>query len=325
MEQERGQREALDYMKWLMSVCERCGPDLQIMMGVEGERELEEVILEHLEGYEGSRPVRVGNAAHKQLQLDIYGALVDAIYFLYKTLGWTTKEIYERIVRVCADLVSIVWHLPDSGIWEVRTEPRFFVESRVWCYVALDRSVKLARYLGYDEDAERWEPIMKMIKEEVLSKGWSEEKKAFTMYYGSDELDAANLLMPLVKFLPARHPKVKATIERISQELARDGLVYRYRATGVDGVDGEEGAFLACSFWLVECLIQLGRIAEAERLFSKLLALSNHVGLYAEEVDPDTGEALGNFPQAYTHMGLISTAVHLDEALSRAEAAKSGT
>lgn len=308
-------REALDYMKWFMTICQKPGAELQMMLKVGGERYLAERELSHFEGYEGSRPVRVGNEACKQLQLDVYGALVDAIYFLYRVLGWTTKEVYENIVRGYADFVAKAWRLPDSGAWEMRTEPRYYVESRVWCHVALDRSVKLARYLGYDEDAERWKPIMQEIKKEILSKGWSERKGAFTMYYGNDSLDAANLLMPLVQFLPATHPKVASTIERIRQELSHNGLVYRYRSE--DGLPGGEGAFTVCSFWMVECLVHLGKLEEAERLFNELLKYSNHLGLYSEEVDPETGEALGNFPQAYTHMGLISTAVHLDEALSK--------
>ena len=303
-------REALDYARWLTNLRRHSKEKLQIMMGIGGEREIPETTLDHLEGYRRSSPVRVGNAASKQLQLDVYGILADYVYFLH-TLGWTTGQVYENLVRYSADQALKEWQSPDSGIWEIR-QPKMFVESTMWCYVALDRAIKMARELGYDEDWRRWEPVRKTIKSHILSEGWSEKKKAFAMVFGGEDLDAANLLMPLVGFLPAKDPKMSATIQRIREELSEDDLIYRYRVD--DGQLGKEGTFTVCSFWMVDCLTRLGKLREAEGLLNQLTKRSNHLGLYSEEIDPKTGEALGNFPQAYTHMGLITASVHLEEA-----------
>jgi GH15 family glucan-1,4-alpha-glucosidase len=304
-------REALDYTRWMINVRRHSKEKLQIMMGIGGEREIPEIILDHLEGYRRSSPVRVGNAAYKQLQLDIYGILADSMYYLHRALGWTTKQVYENLVKYSADQAAAEWEKSDSGIWEMR-QARSFVESKMWCYVALDRAMKIARELGYDEDWRRWEPVKKKIKSQILSNGWSTKKKAFTMVLGGDDLDAANLLMPLVGFLPARDPKMTSTIQRIREELSKGDLVYRYNVD--DGQLGKEGAFTVCSFWMVDCLTRLGKLGEAERLLNQLLKRANHLGLYSEEIDPVTGEALGNFPQAYTHMGLITASVRLEEA-----------
>jgi len=303
-------REALDYARWLINLRRHSKEKLQIMMGIGGEREIPETTLDHLEGYRRSSPVRVGNAASKQLQLDVYGILADYVYFLH-TLGWTTGQVYENLVRYSADQAMKEWQNPDSGIWEMR-QPKTFVESTMWCYVALDRSIKMARELGYDEDWQRWEPVRKKIKSQILSEGWSEKKKAFTMVFGGEDLDAANLLMPLVEFLPARDPKMTSTIQRIREELSEGDLIYRYKVD--DGQLGKEGTFTVCSFWMVDSLTRLGKLREAEGLLNQLTKRSNHLGLYSEEIDPKTGEALGNFPQAYTHMGLITASVHLEEA-----------
>ncbi len=319
-------REALDYARWLTNLRRHSKEKLQIMMGIGGEREIPETTLDHLEGYRRSSPVRVGNAASKQLQLDVYGILADYVYFLH-TLGWTTSQVYENLVRYSADQALKEWQSPDSGIWEIR-QPKMFVESTMWCYVALDRAIKMARELGYDEDWQRWEPVRKKIKSHILSEGWSEKKKAFAMVFGGEDLDAANLLMPLVGFLPAKDPKMSATIQRIREELSEEDLIYRYKVD--DGQLGKEGTFTVCSFWMVDCLTRLGKLREAEGLLNQLTKRSNHLGLYSEEIDPKTGEALGglyseeidpktgealgNFPQAYTHMGLITASVHLEEA-----------
>ena len=303
-------REALDYARWLINLRRHSKEKLQIMMGIGGESEIPETTLDHLEGYRRSSPVRIGNAASKQLQLDVYGILADYVYFLH-TLGWTTRQVYENLVRYSADQAMKEWQSPDSGIWEIRQQ-RTFVESTMWCYVALDRASKMARELGYDEDWQRWEPVRKKIKSHILSEGWSEKRKAFTMVFGGEDLDAANLLMPLVGFLPARDPKMTSTIQRIREELSEEDLIYRYKAD--DGQLGKEGTFTVCSFWMVDCLTRLGKLREAEGLLNQLTKRSNHLGLYSEEIDPKTGEALGNFPQAYTHMGLITASVHLEEA-----------
>ena len=304
-------REALDYTRWMINVRRHSKERLQIMMGIGGEREIPEITLDHLEGYRRSSPVRVGNAAYKQLQLDIYGILADSMYYLHRALGWTTKQVYENLVKYSADQAAAEWEKPDSGIWEMR-QARSFVESKMWCYVALDRAIKIARELGYNEDWRRWEPVKKKIKNQILTNGWSTKKKAFTMVLGGDDLDAANLLMPLVGFLPARDPKMTSTIQRIREELSKGDLVYRYNVD--DGQLGKEGAFTVCGFWMVDCLTRLGKLGEAEELLNQLLKRANHLGLYSEEIDPVTGEALGNFPQAYTHMGLITASVRLEEA-----------
>jgi len=303
-------REALDYARWLINLRRHSKEKLQIMMGIGGESDIPETTLDHLEGYRRSSPVRIGNAASKQLQLDVYGILADYVYFLH-TLGWTTRQVYENLVRYSADQALKEWQSPDSGIWEMRQQ-KTFVESTMWCYVALDRASKMARELGFDEDWQRWEPVRKKIKSHILSDGWSEKKKAFTMVFGGEDLDAANLLMPLVGFLPAKDPKMSATIQRIREELSEDDLIYRYKVD--DGQLGKEGTFTVCSFWMVDCLTRLGKLREAEGLLNQLTKRSNHLGLYSEEIDPKTGEALGNFPQAYTHMGLITASVHLEEA-----------
>ncbi|HZY47646.1 MAG TPA: glycoside hydrolase family 15 protein [Candidatus Bathyarchaeia archaeon] len=304
-------REALDYTRWMVNVRRHSKEKLQIMMGIGGEREIPELILDHLEGYRGSSPVRIGNAAYRQVQLDIYGILADSMHYLHRALGWTSKEVYENLVKYSADQAVAEWEKPDSGIWEMR-QARPFVESKMWCYVALDRAIKIARELGYDEDWRRWDPVKKKIKNRILADGWSPKKKSFTMVLGGDELDAANLLMPLVGFLPAKDPKMASTIRHIREELSKDDLVYRYSVD--DGQLGKEGAFTVCSFWMVDCLIRLEKLSEAEGLLNQLLKRGNHLGLFSEEIDPASGEALGNFPQAYTHMGLITAAVRLEEA-----------
>jgi GH15 family glucan-1,4-alpha-glucosidase len=304
-------REALEYTRWMINVRRHSKEKLQIMMGIGGEREIPELTLDHLEGYRRSSPVRIGNAAYRQVQLDIYGILADSMYYLHRALGWTTKQVYENLVKYSADQAAAEWEKSDSGIWEMR-QARPFVESKMWCYVALDRAIKIARELGYDDDWHRWDPVKKKIKTEILSNGWSNKKKAFTMVLGGDELDAANLLMPLVGFLPAKDPKMTSTIQHIREELSKDDLVYRYNVD--DGQMGKEGAFTVCSFWMVDCLTRLGKLGEAEGLLNQLLKRGNHLGLYSEEIDPVTGEALGNFPQAYTHMGLITASVRLEEA-----------
>ncbi|MFQ5998489.1 MAG: glycoside hydrolase family 15 protein [Candidatus Bathyarchaeia archaeon] len=306
--------EADSFLSWFLSIAEKSGVNLQIMYGVEGEMYLGEEELNHFEGYRKSKHVRIGNAAYEQFQLDVYGILVDAAYFSHRYVSARLRDIYEEI-RNIVDFVARLWESPDRGVWELRGEPKHFVHSKMWTWVALDRGVRLANELGYFDDAQRWRPVRENIKNDIMKKGWSTKKKAFTMYYGSDDLDASNLLMPLVKFLPAKHPKMKATIERITEELSEDGLVRRYKSH--DNLEGEEGAFTICSFWLVDCLTKLGRLEEAQNLFEKLLTYANGLGLYSEEIDIKTGESLGNFPQSYTHMALINSAINLNTALSQ--------
>ncbi|MFQ5761850.1 MAG: glycoside hydrolase family 15 protein [Candidatus Bathyarchaeia archaeon] len=305
--------EAASFLSWFLSVARKSGVNLQIMYGVQGEKYLKEEELNHLEGYMKSKPSRVGNAAYEQFQLDVYGIMVDAAYFSHRYVHARLTEIFEEI-RNIVDFVSRVWTHPDRGIWEIRGEPSHHVHSKMWAFVAVDRGVRLARALGYYEDAERWKPIRKKIRNDILEKGWSNEKKAFAMYYGGNHLDASNLLMPLVGFLPATDPRMTATIERTVEDLSKDGLVMRYKID--DNLEGDEGAFIICSFWLVDCLTKLGRLEEAQKLFEKLLTHANHLGLYSEEIGLKTGKALGNFPQAYTHMAFINAAINLDNALT---------
>jgi GH15 family glucan-1,4-alpha-glucosidase len=324
-------QESFEYFQWLLNSIKR-RKNLPVLLPISGKGKVSESELSHLEGYEGSRPVRIGNKAYDQLQLDVYGILIDAVYFLFKYLGVINKETYETLVRDYANVIEKSWKSPDHGIWEIREgSRRRYVESRWWCYVGLDRALKLASYLGYFDDARRWQLLRDRIKAEVIQKGWSKKEKAFMMYYGKDSvLDAANLLMPLVKFLPFDHPKVVSTMEKIRKELTQDKLVFRYSSYAFNDTHAKtsqgtpdrkinkfpEGSFVICTFWLVECLIGLGKIKQAEKLFIKLLNLSNHLGLYSEEIDPRSHELLGNFPQSYAHMGFISAAVHLDKALS---------
>ncbi len=302
------------FLSWFIAASRESGANLQIMYGVEGERYLDEKTLDYLAGYKGSKPVRIGNAAYEQFQLDVYGMVVDAAYFSHIYVSKGLRDLYGDI-RNIVNFVVKFWQSPDSGLWEIRGERRHYVHSKMWAWVALDRGVRLARELGYPEDVARWRPVRKKIKSEIMEKGWSERRKAFTMYYGSDALDASVLMMPLVGFLPANHPRMESTINLIIKELSRDGLVRRYKI--YDNLEGTEGSFLICSFWLVDCLTQLGRLDEAEELLERLISCANKLGLYSEEVNPRNGEALGNFPTAYPHMALISSAISLNTALNR--------
>jgi len=297
---------------------EKLDPDrIPPIVDVHGESVPEEEILDHFEGYRGARPVRIGNDAADQLQWGSYGAMVDGAYFAHRTLGGVDRATYERFVRPAVESVCENWERPDHGIWEVRGGERQFVTSKMWCWVVLDRGIKIARGLGYRDDADRWTDHREAIRAAVLDRGWSEERGSFTITYDNDALDASALLMPLVGFLPADHPKMERTIEVIADELGVGPLLYRYRPEAVvsDPIETGEGVFTTCSFWLVACLVRLGRTEEARRLFEELLDCSNHLGLFAEELSPETGRHLGNFPQAYVHMGLINAAAELDRAL----------
>jgi GH15 family glucan-1,4-alpha-glucosidase len=302
------------FLSWFIGVSGQSGANLQIMYGVEGERYLDEKTLDHLAGYKGSKPVRIGNAAYEQFQLDVYGMVVDAAYFSHAYVSKDLKDLYGDIQNVVNFVVKF-WQNPDSGLWEIRGARRHYVHSKMWAWVALDRGVKLARELGYPDDVARWVPVRKMIKSEIMEKGWSERRNAFTMYYGSDALDASVLMMPIVGFLPANHPRMESTIDQIIKELSHNGFVRRYKI--YDNLDGKEGSFLICSFWLVDCLTQLGRLDDAEKLLNRLIRCANRLGLYSEEIDSRTGAALGNFPTAYPHMALIGSAINLNAALHR--------
>jgi GH15 family glucan-1,4-alpha-glucosidase len=310
--------EARDFARWLEERCRETGPgdpQLQIVYAIDGGRDLTEHDLSHLEGYRGSRPVRTGNGAHGQLQLDVYGEVMDAVYLANKTepVSWDLWSHLRRLLDWLADN----WQQPDEGIWEVRGGRRDFVYSRMMCWVAFERAMRMQAQRGLPGDTIRWREVRDRIYEEIMERGWSEERQAFVQYYGGSVLDASNLLMPLVKFIGPRDPRMLSTLAAIERDLVSDSLVYRYdpSAASDDGLDGAgEGSFSLCSFWLVECLTRAGRTEEARLIFEKMLSYANDVGLFAEEVG-DTGEALGNFPQAFTHLGLISAAWDLNKAL----------
>lgn len=319
-------QEAARYMGFLARVCMEAGSDgsLQIMYGIDGRKQLAEETLDHLDGYRGSKPVRVGNGAYDQLQLDIYGELIDAIYLFDKHGSPISYETWLTVRRL-VDWVCDNWQREDEGVWEVRGGRRHFVYSKLMCWVAIDRGLRLADKRAFPADRGRWRKTRDAIYGEIMDKGWDKERKSFTQAYGSDTLDAANLMMPLVFFLSPTDPRLLSTLDAMMQPphrggLLSNGLVYRYNVEQAsDGLDGEEGTFNICTFWLAEALARTGRfdlqrLEESRLLFEHMLGFANHLGLYAEETG-HRGEALGNFPQAFTHLALISAAFNLDRAL----------
>jgi GH15 family glucan-1,4-alpha-glucosidase len=306
--------EAVDLLHWFEDVsktCKECNRELRIMYGLHGENDLEEYELEHLEGYKGSKPVNIGNGAFDQFQLEVYGELVSTAYELAHRGHQFSQEIAKFIAWV-ADHVVDVWERPDYGIWEVRGEPRHFVYSKVMAWVALDRALLLAKHYGLEGDTDRWKTEMERIREEVMKKGFDKKLNTFVQSYDSKEMDAANLRISLMEFLPATDPRIQGTVNRIMEDLMENDLVYRYISD--DGLPGEEGAFGLCTFWLVDVLALSNRVDEAERIYNNIIDHSNHLGLFAEQIDPETGEFLGNFPQAFTHIGLINSTLYLSYA-----------
>jgi GH15 family glucan-1,4-alpha-glucosidase len=320
--------EAARFRDWLEARwrddCDKASGPLQLMYGVDGRTDLAESTLDHLEGYRGSRPVRIGNAAEEQLQLDIYGELLDAVYLHNKYVEPVSYDGWVRLRRLI-DWLCDNWNQPDEGIWETRRGRQEFVFSKVMCWVALDRSLRLADKRSFPANRGRWLAVRDEIYEQVMAKGWNAERKAFVQAYGGDGLDASLLLMPLTFFMSPSDPRMLATIDAIRKPLSAgglsaDGLVYRYNpAVTAEGKHGHDGTFNMCSFWLVEALTRAGqtdpaRLEDALLLFEQMLAYGNHLGLYAEQTGA-SGEALGNFPQAFTHLALISAAYNLDERL----------
>ena len=299
--------EAHAFMQWLQRTTAGRSQDLQIMYGLGGERLLPEVELHQLDGYRGSKPVRIGNEAAEQFQLDVYGELLDTAW-VYHRRGGSVDEQFWELLRGTVDLVAQRWDEPDQGIWEVRGEPRQFVSSQVMAWVALDRGIRLAERTAFPADVDRWREVRDDIRRRVDHDG-TDESGAFTRAYGDPTMDAANLLIPLVGFVPAGDPRLAATVRRIEEELGVDGLLYRY--LGDDGLPGEEGAWFICSFWLVDALVIIGEVDRAQQLFDRLTGHANDLGLLAEQVDPHTGELLGNFPQGFSHIGLIRAATRL--------------
>jgi len=296
--------EAADFMSFIQSVCTR-DPQLQIMYGIGGEADLPESTLDHLSGYEGARPVRIGNGAAKQRQNDVYGALLDSIYIHERALDGVSDSLYE-LAGAQVEAASAIWGERDQGIWEARGEPRHWVSSKLMCWVALDRGYRLADARGDDERAERWREVADEIKEDILTKGVT-DRGVFRQHYETDALDASNLLIPLVRFLPPDDERVKKTVLAIADELTEHGLVLRYRTGETDdGLSGVEGTFSICSFWLVSALAEIGERERARQLCERLLNMGGALDLYAEEIEPVSGRQLGNFPQAFTHLALIN-------------------
>jgi GH15 family glucan-1,4-alpha-glucosidase len=314
--------EADRFMAWVEQRCNELveGNPLQTVFGIDGIRDLREQTLDHLSGYCGSRPVRIGNGAFEQLQLDIYGALIDAVYLYNKYAQPITSELWKDVRRL-VDWVCDNWQKTDHGIWEPRENPRPLVHSKVMCWVAIDRGLRLAGKRSLPADQTRWLATRDQIYEEIMTRGWNEERKSFVQSYEGTALDASILMMPLVFFMAPNDPRMQSTVDAISRPVSKgglmlDGMLYRYSPDfPKDGLPAGEGTFNVCTFWLVEALTRMGRLGEARWLFEKMLSRANHLGLYSEETSA-CGDQLGNFPQALTHMGLISAAYNLDRALN---------
>ncbi len=306
--------EARAWRKWLLRAVAGHPQELQIMYGLAGERRLTEFEASWLPGYAESRPVRIGNAAHEQFQLDVYGEIIDALHVASR-YGLRADDDAWRVQGVLLDFLESAWDKPDEGIWEVRGPRRPFVHSRMMAWVAVDRAVKAVERTGAEGPVEKWRTLRTRIHDDVCRQGFNPSRGAFVQYYGSDALDAALLLMPLVGFLPATDPRVVGTVEAIQRELMSDGLVKRYLTKdAVDGLPPGEGVFLPCTFWLVDCLEEMGRHEQAHEIFKRLLELRNDVGLLSEEYDPRLKRQLGNFPQAFSHISLINSAYNISTA-----------
>jgi len=308
--------EAASFMEWVQRRCESATAerDVMIMYSIDGNEDIEESILDHLDGYQGSRPVRIGNSAVGQRQLDVYGELMDSVY-LYNREAPISYDLWTGLCKRL-DWLAKHWQEPDEGIWEIRGPRQRFTYSALMTWVAYDRAGRLARDRGLPAPVERWRKLAAAAHRYVQESCWDPELRSYVMYPGSKLLDASVLVMPLVKFAGPTDPRFLSTLDRITAELTSDSLVSRYASTGHDGIADGEGTFSLCSFWYVEALTRAGRVREARMIFEKMLTYANHLGLYAEEVGA-SGEALGNFPQAFTHLALISAAVNLDRALDR--------
>ncbi|WP_347264717.1 glycoside hydrolase family 15 protein [Nitrobacter sp.] len=311
--------EAEAWRQWLLRAAAGRPEQLHIMYGIAGERWLPENEVPWLPGYEESSPVRIGNEAVGQIQLDVYGELIETLHAAREAELAPLAEAW-RLQSVLLDHLETIWRKPDNGIWEVRGEPRAFTHSRLMCWVAFDRAIKSAEHFGLDGPVDRWRELRDMIHADICENGFDPHRNSFTQHYGGKALDASLLLIPQVGFLPADDPRVIGTIRAIEQDLICNGFVLRYSTDQVDdGIGGEEGAFFACSFWLADAYVMLGRIDDASKLFESLLAIRNDLGLLAEEYDPIRKRLVGNFPQGFSHIGLINTAFNLIDASGPAQ------
>ncbi|GET30842.1 glycoside hydrolase family 15 protein [Prolixibacter sp. SD074] len=301
------------YLDFIISLLPEKDERIQIMYGINGEKKLSEKVLKHLKGYEGSCPVRIGNAAYKQKQNDIYGILVDVVYQQFKLFPASLEYSEElwTLVRNVVKMVERNWQKPDKGIWEFRNESRHFTFSKVLCWVAIDRAVKIGNLLKQEELFTDWERLRDRIRDSILKNAWSEEKQSFTQSYGSEDLDASVLLMESYGFVQASDPRFKSTVLAVQRELEYNGLMYRYK--NADDFGEPQSAFTICSFWLVNSLYKSGYKEEARERFNQLLLYSNHLGLFSEDLDFKTKRMLGNFPQAYSHMAMIESAITISE------------
>ena len=310
--------EAGAFMRWIHDRCMDLNPDgsLQIMYALDGEKTLTEEVLTNLEGYCGSSPVRIGNGAYDQLQLDIYGELMDAVYLYNKYGELVSHDLWSNLVRL-VDWVCDHWQLPDEGVWEVRGGQQEFLYSRLMCWVAVDRGIRLAERRSFPCPYDRWRAVRDAIYHEIMTAYWHEGRRAFVQHLGGDTTDASTLLMPMVKFISPTDPRFLSTLRAMDDDIIDDSLVYRYKigTAAQDGLMGEEGTFNMCSFWLAEAVARSGDVQRGRFLFEKTLGYASHLGLFAEELGP-RGEHLGNFPQAFTHLGLISAAYSIDRKLS---------
>jgi GH15 family glucan-1,4-alpha-glucosidase len=303
--------EAAAWRDWLVRAIAGSPHQMQIMYGLGGERRLTEWQADWLTGYEGSRPVRIGNAAHSQLQLDVYGEVMDALHQA-RSAGLDSLERAWAIQRELLGRLEGLWREPDYGIWEIRGPAQHFVYSKIMCWVAFDRAIKDAERLGFACPLPKWRALRDQIHAEVLERGYDAERNCFVQAFGSKQMDASLLLIPTLGFLPPDDPRVRGTIAAVERELLQNGFVHRYNTAKTDdGMPPGEGTFLACTFWLADAYWMCGRRDEAEKLFERLLALGNDVGLFAEEYAPESGRMLGNFPQAFSHLSLVATAFNL--------------
>jgi GH15 family glucan-1,4-alpha-glucosidase len=311
--------EAKAWREWLLRAVAGKPSDLQIMYGIGGERRLTELELNWLPGYEGSTPVRIGNAASQQFQLDVYGEMMDTLHQA-RELGLAASEDSWRVQHAIMEFLESAWDRPDEGIWEVRGPRRHFTHSKVMAWVAVDRAVKAIERCHVEGPLERWQALRATIHEQVCREGFDANRGTFVQYYGGSSLDGSLLMIPLVGFLPAFDPRVQGTLHAIERELTVEGLVMRYRPSGeVDGLPGDEGMFLPCSFWLVDNLLLSGRVEEARRLYDRLIGLGNDVGLLSEEYDLKHKRLVGDFPQAFSHVSLIDSAFGFSRMESPAE------